>query len=416
MALERDIKISGRLFSMVKKLDRLVPVFGAVLLTATACGTPKIIDGETSLCQSIRGDLNRRLVLTGELLALDAIEIQVPRTPSWNVLISWMIEDGAEVEAGQRILEFDNTLFASSLDNDRNEVEKLGRSLELERARAEVTLIDAELRLKRARINVEEARLEADVPERLIGAKKVEDARIALRRAEVELDKATRALELAHRTSEMEIRQREIKLARARHKVEIEEKAINELVVTAPEAGVVTVAQHPWEGRKFQIGDNPWVGLTVLRMPRLDRIAVNARLFDVDDGMVVPGAHVQCRLDMYPEQTFPGIVKDVTPIANETGPTSLRRVFEVMIDLEHPDTSHMRPGMSVRIDVPLPPLRNVILAPREALELTTEGTRVRTADGGSRDVRLGPCSARFCVVEKGLDENIPLAPVRETEE
>jgi len=397
-------------------IDRLLPVLAGVLLTATACGNPEIIDGALHDCRSIRGDLERRLVLTGELLALDAIEIRVPRTPSWNVRISWMIEDGAEVEAGRRILEFDNSLFVSSLENDRNGVEKLGRSLELERARARVTIIDAELRLRRARIALEESRLEAEVPEELIGAKKLEDARIALRRAEVELDKATRALDLAHRTGEIEIRQREIELARARHKVETEEKAVAELVVTAPTDGVVTVAEHPWEGRKFQVGDNPWVGLTVLRMPRLDRIAVKARLFDVDDGMVVPGARVLCRLDMYPEQVFPGIVKDVTPIANETGPASLRRVFEVMIGLENPDTSRMRPGMSVRIDVPLPPVKNVILAPREALEISDGEVRVHTTDGDRRIIRLGPCSARWCVVEEGLDANTRLVTLRETEE
>ena len=391
---------------MMTKKQALAGAGALAVLALAACGVGRAVGETRRGLRTVRGDLERRVLLTGELLALDATEIQVPRTSMWNVRISWMIEDGAEVEAGDRILEFDNTPFVGSLDNDRTEVDRIERALELERANAEVSVIDAELRVDRARIALEQARLEADVPKRLIGAKKAEDARIALRKAEVEFDKATDALDVVRRTTETDLRLRKVELERARRKVELAESAIAQLVVRAPESGIVTVADHPWEGRKFEVGDNPWVGLTVLRIPRLERIAVRAWLFDVDDGLVTPGMQVLCRLDMYPDRVFSGVVRDVTPIANETGPFSLRRVFEMTINLEHPDTSRMRPGMSVRVDVPLPPVEDVVLAPREALIVTNEGVVVRPAEGPLQEVRTGPCSARWCVIEEGLDEDV----------
>ena len=66
-----------------------------------------------------RGEFRGRFLLTGELQAVRADEILVPRTPVWMIPIRWMEADGATVAAGQKILEFDNTAFASDLEERR---------------------------------------------------------------------------------------------------------------------------------------------------------------------------------------------------------------------------------------------------------------------------------------------------------
>jgi multidrug resistance efflux pump len=397
---------------MARHVDVVTLVAGAAMVIGMACspGPPSAQSG--SVLRTVRAKFENRLVLTGKLESLNSTEIRVPRTPIWAVQISWMIEDGTEVEAGRRILEFDNSAFSGSIDEKRSALDRAVRNLEQERATAEVTLIGTRLRLDQARIARDEARLTAEVPRELIGAKAFEDSQIALRRTEVAYDKAAAALDVAQQTTETGIRLREVERNRARRQVTIAENAMDDLVITAPETGVVTVADNPREGRKFKIGDNPWAGLTVLRMPKLDRMVVRAQLFDVDDGLVTPGAHVQCRLDTFPDTVYEGVIRDIAPIAGEVGPFSLRRAFELTIDLEGSDPVRMRPGMSVRIDVPLTTTEATLIAPRETLDITDGKARIHLMDGSWRTVQLGPCSARFCVIDAGVDEDVVLASAR----
>ena len=66
--------------------------------------------------QVSRGALEDRMVLTGELEALAAEQLRVPRTPAWTLAISWLAEDGAVVKKGEKVVEFDSTTLAESLD------------------------------------------------------------------------------------------------------------------------------------------------------------------------------------------------------------------------------------------------------------------------------------------------------------
>ena len=363
-----------------------------------------------TVATSYRGAFLRRLVLTGELRADEATEITVPRTPMWIVRISWMIEDGKEVCKGDKILEFDNAAFSDALDEKRIAVDRALGNLDQARAGAEAVLINAQLRLERTRIARVKAELEAAVPEDLVSRKIYKEYKIALQRAVTEYEKALEDLCSAEETGQTEARVREVELAKIRREVATAENAIDELVIEAPEDGIVVVAEHPWEGRKFKEGDSPWVGLTVLRMPKLDEMAVKARLFDVDDGLLEAGTNIVCTLDTYPDLEFQGVVRDITPIAQEASPYSMRRAFDVNIDLKNTDRTRMRPGMSVRIEALIREPGTPVLAPRWAIELSDDGARVRLADGSWRIIEIGPCSAQVCIIENGLEEGVSLLP------
>jgi len=357
-----------------------------------------------------RDHFEQRLVLTGELRAVEATEITVPRTPMWIIRIGWMIEDGSEVAKGDKILEFDTAAFTDALDEKRISVDRAMRNLDQEKARSEAALLNAHLRLEKARINHEKAKLEAAVPEHLLSKKTYQEFKIALQRAKVEHEKALEDLHSAEKSGETEVRVREVELAKIEREVITAESAIDELVIEAPEDGIVIVAEHPWEGRKFKEGDSPWVGLTVLRMPNLDTMAVRARLFDVDDGLLTAGTSIRCVLDTYHELSFDGIVRDITPIAQEASPFSMRRVFDVNIDLATNDRQRMRPGMSVRLEALIKQPGTPVLAPRWAIEQDDEGARILLASGSWRSVNVGPCSAQVCVIEDGIDEGVDVLP------
>jgi HlyD family secretion protein len=355
-----------------------------------------------------RGDLRPRMLLTGELVAAEAVELKVPRVPTWQVQVRWLAEDGTAVRAGDKVAELDNSSFTGELEDKRAAAADAATELARKQAETRTSLAEKEFNLQQKRTELEKARIAATVPEGLLSAREYQDRQLALRRAEVELAKAENDV-AAHRkagVADLEIQQ--ITFGRSQREIGEAEGAIEALILRAPRDGIVVSADHPWEGRKLREGDNVFVGMTVATLPEMSSLRVQADLSDVDDGRVRPGMEAVCTLDAYPGESFRGRVVALSAVAKESPRQPLLRSFPVQLQLDRLDLAKMRPGMSVRVEVLGPEVRNGLLVPRAALDFSAERPRVFLAGGDPREVRLGPCDASFCVVEQGLEEGARL--------
>jgi multidrug resistance efflux pump len=373
-------------------------------------GGPAAHAGAAPPLAALSGEFRGRLLLTGELQAAEARVLAVPRAPSWQLQVRWLADDGARVRAGEPVVEFDNSQFAGDLGEKRAAAAEQAAHLERDRAAAARREAEKRFAVDQRRAAVDKARLRAGVPEALVAQRELADRRLELRRAELELEKALTDVEAERRASRADLELVEIDLARARREIVAAEEAIRALRLTAPADGILLVAEHPWEGRKLQAGDNVWVGLPVARMPDLATLMVEAVLFDVDDGRVAPGMEAVATLDAYPELRLPGRVAEVSPVAREVERSTLRRYFRVAIALQRVDPERMRPGMSVKVEVETAARDDVLVAPRVALDLDADPPRAALAGGGWAAVALGPCDAGRCVVERGLDPGARLRP------
>jgi multidrug efflux pump subunit AcrA (membrane-fusion protein) len=378
----------------------------AALLAGCAGGVRA--QGETGRAEELlvvhRGSLRTRLLLTGELEAGQAEELVVPRTPSWELQIRWMEEDGMPVKAGQRVVEFDNSSFTSELDEKKLSASEAEKELARMEAEARTSTAEKEFTVQEKRTDLKKAQVVAALPADLLAEREYQERQLAVRRAEVELAKAEEDLAAHRKASAADLEVRRIALEKSRREIRQAEEAIHALTLRAPRDGIMLVADHPWEGRKLREGDSAWVGLKVASLPDLSSMVVEADLSDVDDGRVTPGMEVVCTLDSYPGATYPGRVVDVAAVAQEKPRRPLLRSFPVRIRLDRVDPQRMRPGMSVRVEVLGPEVKNALLAPRRGLDLATGPPRARLADGRTAAVRLGPCTAAECVVEQGVRE------------
>jgi len=389
----------------------LVPLLGcagAGAQTGAAAGAPSGAHGDLVVR---RGSLRPRLVLTGELAAERAVQLVVPSTSSWQLQIRFMEKDGTPVQAGQKLVEFDNSPFTSDLEEKRSTATQTAADLERDRADAATAAAEKAFAVEQKKSDLKKAQLAASVPPDLLPLDEVQERQLAVRRAEAELTKAQAELAAQRRTSAADLAVRELDLAKTRREIQAAEQAIAALVLTAPRDGIVLVGEHPWEGRKLREGDNVWVGLPVMSLPDLSSLVVDAALSDVDDGRVQPGMTALCTLDAYPGTPFPARVATVAPVARESARSSLLRAFKVRLRLARVDAARMRPGMSVKVEVQGPETQNAVLAPRAGLDLTGETARARLAAGGEATVRLGDCDATACVVLSGLNPGTRLRPV-----
>ncbi len=346
-----------------------------------------------------RGDLTVRMLLTGELKAEDAVPLVAPNVNVWPLQIRWLAEDGAEVAAGDRVVEFDNSQLASNLDEMQVRAIEAAARLDSLEAKAASDEAQTVFELEQSRGRLEKARLEEQAAE-LLAAIERERRRLETRRAELELEEAEHRLAARRRANAAEIEIQRIALDAARAEVDRAVAGIDKLALKAARDGILIFQENRREGRSYQVGDPVWPGQTVARLPDLETTIVEARLFDVDDGRVAPGMRVRATLDAFPDQAFSGRVREIDPIAKDSDRRSLRRFFRTTIDLDEIDPERMRPGMSVKVEIETT-LQDLLLARREALDWTADGARVRLADGSWKPVDLALCNADACAVDAG---------------
>lgn len=351
-----------------------------------------------------RGRFEDRFLLTGQLVAVNADNLVVPRIPNWQTTIRWLEAEGAVVKAGQKVVEFDTASFAQDLGEKRLAWEQAQSDLEQSEADRAGQRAEKEWDVAQKSIAKEKAKIAAATPLEFVRGKEYQDNQLALARATTELDKAREDLSAFEASSSETVRQKTIAVDKSRRELDAAELAMDGMVLKAPRGGILVVADHPWQGRKIQVGDSVWVGLPVVSLPDLAAMQVEAKLSDVDDGRIVSGLPVSCILDAYPERTYLGRIAEITPVAQEAAGRSLRRAYNVRITLDAADAERMRPGMSVKVEVRGEPKDGVLLAPRAGLDLAGKKARARLWSGEDVDVTLGPCNRDSCIVLSGVTE------------
>lgn len=348
-------------------------------------------------------------LMTGELRAEKAVDLVVPKMPTWQVQLSWMEEDGAEVAAGDPVVEFDSSQFTSDLEEKRLSLREQENELQRLQAEGEVTHLEKRFAIDQKKAELEKAASRADVPADLVAERDYQERQLALRTAELELAKAEADLAAARASQRAELEMKRIEIERARREIVQAESAVRSMTLAAPQAGIFVVQDHMWEPRKLKQGDMVHRGHTVARLPELSSMQVEASLSDVDDGQVEAGMAGECVLDAYPLRAFPCRVVSVSPVARESNRNSLLRFFQVRLELLEDDPEIMRPGMSVKASIVTEARDDALLAPRAALAVSGDPQRARLRNGGEVEVELGPCNARVCVVESGLEAGDRLA-------
>ncbi len=361
-----------------------------------------------------RGDFTETLLLTGELVADQGFEVAVPKTPSYQVQVRWLIEDGSEVKVGDRLVELDNSSFANNLEERRLTLSQTRNQIAQRKAQLKVEEADRRYALAGKRADLAKARDQAEIPAQLLPRREVVENQLALRRAELELEKATDDLVSQQGAAVAEMADKQVELNTLRRDIEVAERSILELTARSPAKGIAVVANHPWEGRKLQEGETVWVGMPLVRLPDLESMIIEAFLPDVDDGRLKVGAPVRLTLDAFPAESFAGQVRELAQIARQEPGESLRYFFRLVIDPERVDVERMRPGMSVKVEAQGRSYSDVLLVPRAALASGEDGRpTVLLASGERRAVELGPCDRNQCVIEDGLEQGVSVSEAPE---
>lgn len=289
------------------------------------------------------------LKLEGEVYARDSAALAPPSIPQiWQLNITRMSPDAQPVKQGEVVLEFDGGEVQKRL------VEKTSALAEKQRQHEQLVLALAE-RERSERVLTEQARADRDKAQRK--ASQPEDLlrRVDYRKLVAEREHAERAFALAQRREQAaaEARRQELRLVESERRqlqaeVDTLQLAITRLQVKAPRDGVM---QHlsDWQGNKYDVGSQAWIGVSVAQVPDLGSLAVRATIAEHQIGRVAAGMPVRVVLEGS-GTTVAGRIGSLGRIVRSKSRLQPVPVLDVNIELDS-IPPRLKPGQAVRVEV-----------------------------------------------------------------
>ena len=355
-----------------------------------------------------RGDFKVTVTTSGELRAPKFVQVTLPQNAMqaqvFNLKIATLVPEGTVVKAGDLVAEVDRSPLATK----QTEV-----SLSLQKAEAvhEQAMLDSTMKLGKAREDMKT--MELSLEEKKIAKDQAKyEAPSVKRQAELDYEKSERALAQAKidyktQTEQAQAKMREVGADRDRQKNLL--KSIMDVMagmtITAPAPGMVIYVKE-WSGKKKTVGSsvNPWEP-AVATLPDLSIMESLTYVNEIDVRKLRVGQVVKVSLDADPSKELVGTVKQVANVG-EQRPNADAKVFEVVVNIEKPDTS-LRPGMTTGNQVETQALKDVLYIPLDALVVENGIPVVFKQDGArviKQEVATGAMNDDEVVIVKGLAE------------
>ena len=137
--------------------------------------------------------------------------------------------------------------------------------------------------------------------------------------------------------------------------------------------------------RKPQVGDEVAANQVLLAVPDTSRLIVESRIREVDVRKIATGRRLTVRVDAYPDLSVSATVQAIGALALEDPSRGGARFFPMTIAVDVADP-RLRPGMSVRAELPANAVRGAHIVPLAAV-LDADGEPYCVVLDGSRRVR-----------------------------
>jgi len=355
-----------------------------------------------------RGPFRVLVTTAGELRARKFVQIQGPanmqQAEVYQTTISSIIPEGTVVKEGDVVAELDRSGVAAKLSEVNNAMQKA-------QAQYEQAMLDSTLNLSKAREEMRTMELTLE-EKRLAKEQAVFEAPTVKRQAEIDLEKATRALAQAKldyktKTEQAQAKMREVgaDLERQRDKFALMQTVMQGFSIRAPAQGMLIYIKE-WNGKKKAAGSQ--IGAwdpSVATLPDLTQMESITYVNEIDVRKIATGQKVLLSLDADPSKRLPGKVVEVANVG-EQRPNADAKVFEVKVLVEQSDTT-LRPGMTTSNAVETMVVEDALFVPLESVINEGGVSYVFKRTGSSavrQQVQTGAMNDDEVVITRGLAE------------
>ena len=356
-----------------------------------------------------KGEFTIDIATTGELEAKNSVEILGPQGTRnyrlWNMTIQDIIDEGTIVKKGDFVAKIDPSELSNKLKDSQLDLEKL-------ESQYIQTKLDTTLDMLKSRDEL--VNLGYSVVERQLTLEQSQyEPPATIRQAEIDLEKADRALSQAQVNYKIKQQQNIAKMQVVTLNKMKEQRnldgmldLIKEFTIIAPEDGMLIYKKDD-NGRSTKKGSqiSAWDPV-VATLPDLSTMISVTYINEVDIRRVASGQKVEIGLDAFPEKKFTGKILHVANVG-EQRPNSDAKVFRVTIEVNEKDDL-LRPSMTTSNRIITEKSGNQIYIPLEALFNQDDTiTYVYKKSGLStvkQEIKVGNSNRNDVVIELGLEE------------
>ena len=359
-----------------------------------------------------RGTFTEELTEEGTVKAVNSISINAPNISYryGGLKITNMVSDGKEVNKGDTVIIFDPSELKKAIITSQQQLEIANAEFEKLKAtqQSEIEDLESDLEItlisqKISKINFEQATYESEVTKKEINLK-LETANIALARAKEQIENRKKI-------QKEDVFQKALNIKQLKATLDDANSYTNNLFVISPGPGIAILKDNWITNQKWQAGDQPYSGTTLIELPDLNKMMAEVKINEVDITKITPDLNVEIKPDAYSDTIFSGKVIAIANLAQNKDSKSKIKIFPVQILIENKNIS-LLPGLTVSCKIKINELTGVLYVPIEAIfkDQGNEFVYVRTTSGFKRrDIKIGSVNTDFVVVKEGLAENEELA-------
>ena len=314
------------------------------LFLLTACNNAPVTSVE-------KGILSQSIEATGELVSADTVSLMPPVIRRvWQYQVKQLAPEGAEVKQGDLVAQLDTSELTQRLSVKAAKLEATLQDIETSKLRNAQKLEELRLSLAEAKMNLEKADRKYKLSDETVAA--IEKVKYQ-KDAEIAKDK----LMLTEQKLALEARSAKQRLAmltgdRQKFTAEVGQlkRGIDSLTLLAPRPGMVVYGNDS-KGNKIKEGQSVFMGDAVLSIPDLSNMQVNMTIPEVEASRVKIGQVLKITLDADPGRVFTGKIIELGAVFRNKSQDVPLVIFDAVASIDKPDTELMRPGMTAKISI-----------------------------------------------------------------
>ena len=348
----------------------LVVIAGAaVAINARTDTAPNATTAEVT-----RGDFVDYIQIRGDIRPAKSIVLAAPLQAGGELQIVKLVKNATAVKKGDLLVEFDATTLQQRLLERQSELKTAEGEIAQSLAQAKITAEQQQTELMKAKYDVDRAKLDLGKRD-LISRIEYEGAKLSLGDAEQRLKEVEARALSTKAAADAELTGKKRRRDKAKFDVERAQQSIAALRLHAPADGTVNILENPRSGGpfggggvEFREGDRAWAGASILELPDLSTIHLEARLDESDRGRLKVGQTATVKIEAVPGKDFVAKVDKISVLARvdfSSGWPPVRN-FDLGLVLDERDP-RIRPGMTATARISADRLPNVTLVPAEAI-------------------------------------------------
>lgn len=265
------------------------------------------------------GDCIETTVYYGETKTRETTSIHAPEMKhEYYLTVKNVLEDGHLVKKGDKILEFDASSYEKELESAINELEVAKAEYEKTSFDLKNRLIELDLDIRRKELELAKARVMVVENSTIISKIDLEKSKLNVKLAEMEVEQAKSARQDFEKEQKVSLVVKELQIKEAEKKMEDQKKKIADSIVLSPRDGIIFKPFVRLNNEMGKVDKSKVVspGDKLLEIPDLSNFQGTVYINPSDNKFVQVGDKVNLFLTAQPDKKLKAVVenKDSYPV------------------------------------------------------------------------------------------------------